>query len=60
MVSFTTELLIGFGILIFGWMAYEIWRAPLLEMDDNGNWITKRPTKKLSDLFKKKNKSKQL
>lgn len=55
-MNFTTELLVGFGILIFGWMAYEIWRAPLLEMDDNGNWITKRPTKKLSDLFKKNKK----
>lgn len=58
MANFTTELLVGFGILIFGWMAYEIWRAPLLEMDDKGNWIVKRDTKKLSDLFKKKIKNK--
>jgi hypothetical protein len=36
------------------WLAYEMWRAPLLEMDENGNWITKQPTKKLKDLFKKK------
>ena len=57
-MNFTTELLVGFGILIFGWMAYEIWRAPLLEMDDDGNWIVKKETKKLSDLFKKKTKNK--
>jgi hypothetical protein len=57
-MSLTAELLIGFGILIFVWMAYEIWRAPLLEMDDKGNWIVKKETKKLSDIFKKnKNKS---
>ncbi len=36
------------------WLAYEMWRAPFLEMDENGNWITKQPTKKLKDLFKKK------
>ena len=52
----TKVLLIGFGLFILLWMAYEIWRAPLLEMDDNGNWITKKPTKKLSDLFKKNKK----
>ena len=42
--------LIGSGL----WIAYEIYTAPM--MDDNGN-ITKEG-KKLSDLFKKKNKSK--
>lgn len=44
--------IIGF-LLVWCWLAYEIWRAPLLEMDDNGNWITKKPSKKLSDIFKK-------
>ena len=38
------------------WMAYEIWRAPLMEETDDGKLITKRPTKKFSDLFKKKKK----
>jgi len=42
--------LIGTGF----WIAYEIYTAPM--MDDNGN-ITKEG-KKISDLFKKKNKSK--
>ena len=44
--------MIGTGL----WMAYEIYRAPM--MDDNGK-ITKEGNK-LSDLFKKKNKTKQL
>jgi hypothetical protein len=37
------------------WIAYEIWRAPLLEETENGNYKTKRPTKKLSDLWRKRN-----
>ena len=37
------------------WIAYEIWRAPLLEETENGNYRTKRPTKKLSDLWRKRN-----
>jgi len=41
-------------IAVFGWMAYEIWRAPLMEETEDGRLITKQPTKKLSDLFKKK------
>jgi hypothetical protein len=36
------------------WMAYEIWSAPLMEEDDFGNLRTKRPARKLSDLFKRK------
>lgn len=43
-------------ILVFIWMAYEIWRAPLMEETDDGRLITKRPTKKISDLFKKNKK----
>ena len=42
--------LIGIGL----WMAYEIWRAPLMEETEDGRLVTKRPTKKISDLFKKK------
>jgi hypothetical protein len=37
------------------WIAYEIWRAPLLEETENCNYKTKRPTKKLSDLWRKRN-----
>jgi hypothetical protein len=36
------------------WMAYEIWRAPLMEETEDGGLRTIRPTKKLRDLFKKK------
>jgi hypothetical protein len=45
--------IIGFSITTI-WIAYEMWRAPLLEETESGRFITKRPTKKLSDLFKKK------
>ena len=49
------------GYTIFGiilvitslWMAYEIWRAPLMEETEDGGLRTIRTTKKLSDLFKK-------
>jgi hypothetical protein len=35
------------------WIAYEIWRAPLMEENENGKLITKRPTRKLRDLWRK-------
>ena len=35
------------------WIAYEIWRAPLMEEKDDGKLVTKRPTRKLSDLWRK-------
>jgi hypothetical protein len=50
-------LVIGF-ILTAIWLAFEIWRAPLMEEKEDGRLVTKRPTKKLSDLFKKNNKNK--
>ena len=46
-----------FGIILVVsslWMAFEIWRAPLMEELEDGSLITKKPAKKLSDLFKKK------
>ncbi len=45
-----------FGIILVVvslWMAFEVWRAPLMEETDDGRLITKRPAKKFSDLFKK-------
>lgn len=36
------------------WIAYEIWRAPMMEETDDGKLITKRPAKKLSDLWRKR------
>lgn len=32
------------------WVAYEVWRAPQLEEQEDGSWKTIKPTKKL---FKK-------
>ncbi len=41
------------AVLTTLWIAYEIWRAPLMEETDDGRMITKRPTRKLSDLWRK-------
>jgi len=41
-------------ILLWVWVGYEMWRAPLLEETDDGKLITKRPERKLKDLFKNK------
>jgi uncharacterized membrane protein len=43
-------------IAVFLWMVYEIWRAPLTQETEDGKLITKRPTRKLKDLFKKNKK----
>ena len=46
---------IGIGIIGTAiWIGFEIWRAPLMEETEDGKLITKRPGRKLSDLFKKK------
>lgn len=52
MIQYIAIGMIGTGL----WMAYEIYRAPM--MDDNGK--IKKEGNKLSDFFKKKNKTKQL
>jgi hypothetical protein len=51
-----TILLIAIPVVIL-WMAYEIWRAPLMEETDHGRLIVKRPEKKFKDLFKSKKKN---
>ena len=40
-------------ILILAWVIYEFWRAPLLEETEGGGHRVIRPTKKLSDLWRK-------
>jgi hypothetical protein len=35
-------------IIVFGWLSFEIWRAP--QLDNDGNVI--KPTKKFKDIFK--------
>jgi hypothetical protein len=39
------------------WMAFEIWKAPLLRENPDGSWTTIRKDKKIMDFFKKKNKN---
>jgi hypothetical protein len=45
--------IIGFSITTI-WIGYEIWRAPMMRENEDGTWTTIKPTKRLSDLFKKK------
>jgi hypothetical protein len=47
------KYIIIIAVLTTLWMIYEIWRAPLMEETDDGRMITKRPTKKLTDLLRK-------
>ena len=41
-------------VIVWVWIAFELWRAPLIQETDDGKVITKRPARKLSDLFKRK------
>ena len=46
-----------FGIILlafWGWIVFEIWRAPMMEEKADGSLITKKPAKEFKDLFKKK------
>lgn len=48
---------IAIGIVgTFLWMAFEMWKAPLLRENPDGSWSTIEKSKKIMDLFKKKNK----
>ena len=38
------------------WMAFEMWKAPLLKENPDGSYTTIEESKKIMDLFKKKNK----
>ncbi len=40
------------------WMAFEMWKAPLLKENSDGSWSTLRKEKKIMDFFKKKTKNK--
>jgi hypothetical protein len=50
-------ILIGV-IGIFLWMAFEMWKAPLLRQNPDNSWTTITKEKKIIDFFKKKNKNK--
>lgn len=44
---------IGICLIAFSlWMAFEIWRAPLMEEKSDGRLVEKKPAKKFIDLFK--------
>ena len=43
-------------ILVYFWLAFEMWKAPLLRENPDGSWSTIKESKKIMDLFKKKNK----
>jgi hypothetical protein len=47
-------ILIGVSLLLWVWVIYEGWRAPMMEEQPDGSWKTIKPEKKFSDLFKKK------
>ena len=45
----------GIILVVFSlWMAFEIWRAPMMQETEDGRLITKKPAKKFTDLFKRK------
>lgn len=43
-------------VLLIIWLAFEMWRAPVLLEKSDGGFKTIRPERKLSDLWKKKKK----
>ncbi len=51
-MSGLTIFWIVFG-LVWVWIIYEWWRAPMMEEQSDGTYKTIRPEKKLSELFKK-------
>ncbi len=53
MIEYIAIGLIGTGL----WMAYEIWKAPLLKENSDGSYTTIKKPKKIMDFFKKKNKN---
>lgn len=48
-------MIIGILVLAFIiWMAWEVWRAPMVKEEDNGNITVITGPKKLRELFKRK------
>ena len=52
------DILILVIILLWIWIAYEMWKAPLLRENPDGSWTTIQKEKKIMDFFKKKSKIK--
>jgi hypothetical protein len=54
---YITTKIIGICTLLFAaWMVFEIWRAPLMQENEDGSWTELEPPKTLKSLFKFKNK----
>ena len=49
-------VIVGIGGTIL-WMAFEMWKSPLLRENPDGSWTTIRKEKKIMDFFKKKSKT---
>ena len=48
---------LGIAMMCSGlWIAFEIWKSPLLRENPDGSWTTITKEKKIMDLFKKKTK----
>jgi hypothetical protein len=47
-------ILIMVSLLLWGWVLYEAWRAPMMRENEDGSFTTIKPEKKFRDLFKKK------
>lgn len=43
-------------LVLWIWLSFEFWRAPLMEETEDGGLRTIKPGKKLSDLFKRNKK----
>ena len=44
-------------ILVYLWLAFEMWKAPLLRQNPDSSWTTLIKEKKIMDFFKKTNKN---
>jgi hypothetical protein len=42
-------------VVLWIWISYEIWRAPMMEETADGDLIIKKPAKKLCNLWQKEN-----
>ena len=48
-------LYLAIGMILVGlWIAFEIWKAPILRENPDGSWTTIQKEKKIMDFFKKK------
>ena len=51
-----TQIIGGLIVLSTLWIAFEMWKAPLLRENPDGSWTTIEESKKIMNFFKKKRK----